>query len=89
MCDLISRNELIKDIRKRSYIDKPLKEIFETIIDEQPTVSEKEILDKAIEEFINEAMKQFTEFDLKHGYPTVTDCKMILQEIAEQMKEVE
>lgn len=89
MCDLISRNELIKDIRKRSYIDKPLKEIFETIIDEQPTVSEKEILDKAIEEFINEAMKQFTEFDLKHGYPTVTDCKMILQEIAEKMKEVE
>ena len=41
---------------------------------------------KAIDEFMTEAMKQFTEYDLKHGYPTVTDCKIILRDIAEQMK---
>ena len=38
MSDLISRSELIEDIKRRKYIDKPLEEIFETIIDEQPTV---------------------------------------------------
>lgn len=52
------------------------------------TVSDKEIRDKAIEQFVNEAMKRFTEFDLKHGYPTAADCKIILQGIAEQMREV-
>lgn len=50
---------------------------------------DKEVQEKAIDTFTEEAMKQFTEFDLKHGYPTVTDCKIILKEIAEQMKEVE
>ena len=41
---------------------------------------------KAIDDFEKEAMKQFTDFDLKHGYPTVTDCKIILRDIAEQLK---
>lgn len=41
MSDLISRSELIEDIKRRKYIDKPLEEIFETIIDEQPTVEPK------------------------------------------------
>lgn len=40
MSDLISRSELIEDIKRRKYIDKPLEEIFETIIDEQPKVGE-------------------------------------------------
>ena len=40
MRDLISRSALIEDIKRRKYIDKPLEEIFETIIDEQPTVGE-------------------------------------------------
>lgn len=34
---LIDANKLIEDIRKRNYISKALSEIFETIIDEQPT----------------------------------------------------
>lgn len=36
--DFISRSALIEDIKRRKYINKPLAEIFETIIDEQPTV---------------------------------------------------
>lgn len=47
---------------------------------------QKEIRNKAIDDFVERAMKQFTDFDLKHGYPTVTDCKVILRDIAEQMK---
>ena len=34
---LIDADALIENIRKRHYIDKALSEIFETIIDEQPT----------------------------------------------------
>ena len=35
--DLISRSALIADMRERSYIDKALCEIFETVVDEAPT----------------------------------------------------
>lgn len=34
---LIDADKLIKDIHKRNYISKALSEIFETIVDEQPT----------------------------------------------------
>lgn len=34
---MIDADKLIEDIRKRNYISKALSEIFETIIDEQPT----------------------------------------------------
>ena len=34
---LIDTDKLIEDIHKRNYISKALSEIFETIIDEQPT----------------------------------------------------
>lgn len=34
---MIDTDKLIEDIRKRNYISKALSEIFETIIDEQPT----------------------------------------------------
>lgn len=47
---------------------------------------EKDGYARAIDEFAEEAMKQFTDFDLKHGYPTVTDCKVILRDVAEQLK---
>ena len=40
----------------------------------------------AYDEFAEEALKQFKEFDLKHGYPTVADCEDILRNVAEQMK---
>lgn len=36
--DLISRKALIEDMRSRKYIDKALCEIFETVVDEAPTV---------------------------------------------------
>lgn len=45
-----------------------------------------EIRAKAIDKLVEEAMKRFTYFDLKHGYPTVTDCKVILRDVAEQLK---
>ena len=47
---------------------------------------QKEIKNNVVDDFVERAMKQFTDFDLKHGYPTVTDCKVILRDIAEQMK---
>lgn len=39
---LIDADVLIKDISKRPYIDNGLREIFETIIDEQPTAFDTE-----------------------------------------------
>lgn len=48
--------------------------------------NQKEIKNNVVDDFVERAMKQFTDFDLKHGYPTVTDCKVILRDIAEQMK---
>lgn len=44
---LIDANKLIEDIRKRNYISKALSEIFETIIDEQPTAYD---VDKVVEQ---------------------------------------
>lgn len=41
---------------------------------------------KAIDEFTEEAMKRFTELELKDGLVTAMDCKIILREIAEQLK---
>ena len=48
-----------------------------------------EIKNETIDEFVKEALKQLTEFDLKHGYPTVVDCKIILRDTAEKIKEVQ
>lgn len=47
---------------------------------------EKGIRAKAIDEFKAEAMKQLTDLELKDSYATVTECKIILRDIAEQMK---
>lgn len=47
----------------------------------------EEYKNKVIDAFVAEAMKQFTDYDLKHGYPTVADCKIILRDITERMKE--
>ena len=44
---LIDADKLIEDIRKRNYISKALSEIFETIIDEQPTAYD---VDKVVEQ---------------------------------------
>ena len=47
---------------------------------------EKEIRAKAIDELVEEAMKRFTEKDIEDDYASVTDCKVILRDIAEQLK---
>lgn len=47
---LIDADKLIENIHKRSYISKALSEIFETVIDEQPTAYD---VDKVVKE-INE-----------------------------------
>lgn len=44
---LIDADNLILDIRKRPYINKALSEIFETIIDAQPTAYD---VDKVVEQ---------------------------------------
>lgn len=41
---------------------------------------------KAIDDFAEKAIQEFTRFDIKHGYPTVADCKDVLQDVAEQLK---
>lgn len=46
----------------------------------------KDAREKAIDEFVAEAMKDFTDFDLRRRCPTVTDYKAILRDVAERMK---
>lgn len=41
---------------------------------------------KAIDEFTEEALKRFTELELKDSLATVTYCKTILRDVAEQLK---
>ena len=41
---------------------------------------------KAIDDFAEKAIQEFTRFDLEHGYPTVADCNDIFQDVAEQLK---
>lgn len=41
---------------------------------------------KAVDDFVETSMKQFTDFDLKHGYPSVTGCKEILRDVSEMLK---
>lgn len=60
MSDLISRSDLIKDLMEQI----PLAEnvyIFKDIIESQPTVSEKEIRGKVIEEFAEKLSERLTE----------------------------
>ena len=47
---------------------------------------EQEIRNKAIDEFKAEAMKQLTDLELKDRWTTVSGCKIILRDLAEQMK---
>ena len=39
---------------------------------------------KDVDRFLEESLKLFAEFDLKHGYPTIGDCKDILTEVADR-----
>lgn len=56
---LIDADKLIEDIHKRSYISKALSEIFETVIDEQPTAYD---VDNVVEQL--ETMKERNPFIL-------------------------
>lgn len=83
MSDLISRSELIKDLMEQI----PLAEnvhIFRDIIDSQPTVSEQEIRDNAIEEFCKRLVEQSERFST---IPFMWVSTKNIQKIAEQMKE--
>lgn len=51
---LIDADKLIENIHKRSYISKALSEIFETVIDEQPTAFD---VDKVVEQLEAEQQK--------------------------------
>lgn len=42
---------------------------------------------KAIDDFVEKAMAEFTKYDLEHGYPCIADIKVILRDIAEQLKD--
>ena len=55
---LIDADKLIEDIHKRNYIDKALSEIFETIIDEQPTAYD---VDKVVERLEKEKNPNYRE----------------------------
>lgn len=55
---MIDADKLIEDIRKRNYISKALTEIFETIIDEQPTAYD---VDKVVERLEKEKNPNYRE----------------------------
>ena len=55
---LIDADKLIEDIHKRNYINKALSEIFETIIDEQPTAYD---VDKVVERLEKEKNPNYRE----------------------------
>jgi hypothetical protein len=67
---LIDANKLIEDIRKRNYISKALSEIFETIIDEQPTAYD---VDKVVEQLEKKIQTHecCIEYEKKNG--TITE----------------
>lgn len=62
---MIDAGKLIEDIHKRNYISKALSEIFETIIDEQPTAYD---VDKVVEQ-LKERSKEFNSGLRLHGKP--------------------
>lgn len=104
MRDLISKEKLIKAIVNtptnnqanplQGYLDGIATRQLEIIdiINEQPAVSDREIRDKAIEEFVMKT-KNFVDCgylcsQTELRWSDLSVCKMI-EEIAEQMKEVE
>ena len=89
MSDLISRSALMEDAEKRFghpnafYSNSSFKEL----IDEQPTIEAVPVdRNKIIDEFVKEVMREFTVLELHDRCPTVTDCKIILRDVAEKMK---
>lgn len=72
---LIDADKLIEDIHKRNYISKALSEIFETIIDEQPTAYD---VDKVVEQ-----LKEWTfNADVNIGDGTMMNHNLIVSKNA-------
>lgn len=67
---LIDADKLTEDIHKRNYISKALSEIFETIIDEQPTAYD---VDKAVDQLEKKIQTHecCIEYEKKNG--TITE----------------
>lgn len=83
---LIDADTLMKDIKGYKLGKYPKGEL-EWKIEQQPTIEAAPVeRNNIIDEFAEKAMEQFTEFDLKHGYPTIADCKILLKDVAERMK---
>ena len=83
---LIDADALLKDIKGRKTRSYPKGEL-EWTIEQQPTI-EAVLVDrnKIIDEFTKEVMYEFTVLELHDRCPTVTDCKIILRDVAEKMK---
>lgn len=67
---LIDTDKLIEDIHKRNYISKALSEIFETIIDEQPTAYDIDEVVEQLEKRIR-THERCIEYEKKNG--TITE----------------
>ena len=82
----VSYNTLYSAVKRKSdRVDRKTVEKVAKALGVDITVILSE--DQRITDFAEKAIQEFTRFDLEHGYPTVADCKDILQDIAEQLKE--
>lgn len=60
---------------------------FINFIVQAPTIEAVPVdRNKIIDEFVKEVMREFTVLELHDRCPTVTDCKIILRDVAEKMK---
>lgn len=87
MSDLISKEELLHIVGGMSLAweyGKAVSDIYE-IIKNMPTIEAVERI-KIIDELVNKAMHEFTVLEHHERYQTVRDCKIILRDVAEQMK---
>lgn len=94
MSDLISRSALLDSLIYCQGLGRKACELVAVTINDQPAVSEKEIRDKAIEDFAEAMNNKISEFVLQHKdnldfASGIAVSWNIVNEIAEKMKEVE
>lgn len=82
MSELIKRQDAIDAVSRQYRYESDRMTALQNVA----VVTEHEIRAKAIEEFTEQAMKRFTELELKDSLATVTYCKIILRDVAEQLK---
>lgn len=81
MSDLISRSALLEALKEEQNDGAIGMDFyaFDDIVKEQPTIEAVPVeRNNIIDEFAEKVMEQFTEFDLKHGYPTIADRKSVV-----------